>query len=97
MQLINYLLLYLLNWLQSRCDHPDHSVKADILEGQHVPDGVEWCETCGAFRHVVMAFRSDEVKQVGEWRTPRAAWTVEHIKEHESYIAEVARRRKAES
>lgn len=67
----NSILLRLLDWLLSRCKHPDYMVKADILEGDNGLYGVGWCESCGAFRHVKMAFESGEKHQSGEWRRPQ--------------------------
>jgi hypothetical protein len=35
-----------------RCPHPPHNVTADILEGDCLPDQVQWCRICGAYRRL---------------------------------------------
>lgn len=58
------LLAHILDWLLSRCKHPDYAVRADILEGDIPGEAVLWCGYCGAFK------RSNG----WEFRRPRPVW-----------------------
>jgi hypothetical protein len=59
--------LFILRWLQSKCQHPSYAVKADILQGDVRSHRVQWCECCGAFRFM----STKQVYSTEEWRNPR--------------------------
>ena len=44
----NWLIAHLVYWAQRNCKHSSHEVTFDILEGEHEPTHVQWCQRCGA-------------------------------------------------
>lgn len=94
--MIYFLLSKLLDWLQSRCTHPDYGVKADILEGGHYCR-VQWCEICGAFRFTdyekVTAAGKTFQPPDNEWRRPQPMWVLRRKRSTEAY-KKVARQSK---
>lgn len=65
-RMIEFLLAKLLDWLLSRCTHPDYIVRFDILEGDIEDESIQWCLYCGSY------------KRLNGWelRRPRPIWTL---------------------
>lgn len=68
---MNALFSWALSWLQDRCPHPSRSVVADILEGEILPVGVQWCRICGAWRRY---YNDAPVSPLNRFRSPRPRW-----------------------
>lgn len=61
------LLAKLLDWLLSRCTHPDYILRADILEGDCEGEAVQWCLYCGAYKRL----------NGWEFRRPQPTWALD--------------------
>lgn len=66
--MLDRILALIFTWFQKRCQHPDYAVRADIHEGCQLPDQVQWCLRCGAYRH------AHDGAVTSLWRVARADW-----------------------
>ncbi len=66
----------LVEWWQRRCEHDPRSVSADIHEGAHEGENLQWCRVCGAARIVIERAETRDSPaglDFCEWRVPAAA------------------------
>lgn len=66
---------WLLTKLQDRCQHDPSHVTADIHEGEHGHQQVQWCRICGAYQFV-QVIGPTAARALG-WRRPRPLWSIE--------------------
>ena len=69
-ELAEFIFAKLLDYLLSRCTHPDNVVRADILEGGGGDYQVQWCLYCGAYK-----LKAETKYGWEEFRRPRPVWT----------------------
>lgn len=65
---MNWIKRKLFNWLQAGCQHKDHYVFADILQGDRHGVEVQWCYRCGAYKVMYEKSKSG----VSIWHRPDA-------------------------